>query len=147
MAGAATAAPAPVLELRSDRHAVALPMTTADFAYAYRQSIYDVPVREELRVSGGRIAIERALSADLRALEYFRWPGAASEADGALQWRAPENGTDRMVLVVVPGGGQRIEVGRREVVLGERFGEDARVTVSAGTRPLLLWLWGLLPWA
>lgn len=109
--------------------------------------MYGVTVREELRVEDGRIAIDRALSSDVRALEYFGWPGAAEPAGGMLAWRAPANATERLVLVVARSGEQRIEAGTRALVLGERFGEDARVVVTAGRRPLALWLWGLLPWA
>lgn len=147
IAGAALAAPAPVLEVRSAQRETALPLAGPAFAYSYRQSIYAVTVREELRVDGDRIAIERAVSSDRRALEYFGWPGAPVSRDGLLAWPAPENAVDRLSLVVARGGEQRIEAGPRTVALGERFGEDARVVVTAGRRPLALWLWSLLPWA
>lgn len=147
IAGAALAAPAPVLEVRSDRRETALPLAGPAFAYSYRQSIYDVTVREELRVSDGRIVIDRAVSSDLRALEYFGWPGAPVGTDGLLAWPAPANGADRLVVVVARGGEQRIQAGPRTLALGERFGEDAQVVITAGRRPLALWLWGLLPWA
>lgn len=145
IAGAALAAPAPVLEVGDARREVTLPLTGATFTYRYRQSIYDVPVREELRTVGDRIRIDRAYSPDLRALEYFRWPGAARSADGELEWTAPENASDGLDLVVAKDGDQTIDTGARRLALGSSFGEGARVRVRAAQRPLFLWLRALWP--
>lgn len=147
LVGAALAAPFPILELSTPGRTLVAPLAGAAFAYVYRQSIYDVPVREELRVTDdGSVAIDRALSSDIRALEYFRWPGRAESAgSGMLAWRAPENATGELRIVVVKKGDQAIETGVREVALADAFGEDASVTVRPGRRPLIMWLWALLP--
>jgi len=120
-------------------------MRDSAFTYTYRQSIYDVAVREELRVADGVFRIERAVSTDLRALEYFRWPGSAHEADGALEWQAPQNRVDRLEIAVVARGDQAIDTGVRRVALVNAFGE-ASVSVTAASRPLAAWLWSALPW-
>ena len=120
-------------------------MRDSAFAYTYRQSIYDVAVREELRVADGVFRIERAVSTDLRALEYFRWPGSASEADGALAWRAPDNRIDRLDIAVVARGDQIIDTGVRRLSLEDAFG-DTGASVRAASRPLAAWLWSALPW-
>lgn len=146
LVGAALAAPFPILELSAERRQAVAPLAGPTFAYTYRQSIYEVAIREELRVAGDAIAIERALSSDIRALEYFRWPGRAEDLGGGmLAWQAPPNTAGELRILVVPKGEQVIETGTRRVDLGRAFGDDAAVTVRAGVRPLLLWLWALLP--
>lgn len=145
IAGAALAAPALVLEVRSPERQVVLPMRDAGFTYSYRQSIYDVPVREHLRVEADGIRIERASSTDLRALEYFRWPGSAYESGGALAWTAPENSSPRLEIAVVERGEQVVDTGIRSLALDDVF-ERTSVTVTAARRPLALWLWSTLPW-
>lgn len=144
--GAALAAPFPVLEMSGARQQAIAPLAGATFAYSYRQSVYGVAVREELRVVGDTIRIDRALSSDIRALEYFRWPGQADDAGGGmLAWRAPDNAVEQLRIFVVAEGDQVIDTSTRRVVLRQAFGDDASVTVRAVRRPLLLWLYGLLP--
>lgn len=147
VAGAALAAPAMFVELRGPDRSISLPLLDGRFSYSYRQSIYEVPVREELRVAGDRIRIERALSTDRRALEYFRWPGDATEEDGMLAWAAPDVASAKLELLVTPDGEQTIEAPARRVVLRDAFGAHAAVTVRPARGPLLLWLWRVLPWA
>ena len=144
--GAALAAPFPVLEMQAGERRISVPLAGAGFAYTYRQSIYQVAVREELRLVGDTIRIDRALSTDIRALEYFRWPGEAEDAGGGvLAWQAPDNAVDHLRILVNAEGDQAIDTGTRRVTLGEAFGDDASVIVRGALRPLLLWLWGLLP--
>lgn len=145
IAGAALAAPALVLEVRSPEREVVLPMGDTRFTYSYRQSIYDVPVREHLRVDAGAIRIERASSSDLRALEYYRWPGGARESDGALEWTAPVNSSERLDIAVVARGEQVVDTGVGRLALEDALGRTS-VTVTAGWRPLAVWIWSALPW-
>lgn len=140
------AAPFPILELEAGPRRAALPLAGDAFAYTYRQSIYRVAVREELRVAADAIRIDRAVSADIRALEYFRWPGRPEDAGGGLlAWRAPENAVDHLRILVIAEGEQTIDAGLRRMTFRDAFGDDASVTVRPARRPLLLWLWALLP--
>lgn len=146
--GAALAAPIPVLELRAGGSPTILPLTGSAFAYTYRQSIYEVPVREELRVTGDAIRIDRVLSPDIRSLEYFRWPGKPSDGgSGMLAWNAPDDLTsvEQLRILVTAGGEQRIEAAGRAIDLYREFGDDASVVVRPARRPALLWLWSLRP--
>lgn len=144
--GAALAAPFPVLDMEAGERRTSVPLGGSTFVYSYRQSIYRVPVREELRVVGDAIRIDRAVSADIRALEYFRWPGGAEDAGGGvLAWRAPDNAVAELRILVNVEGDQVIDTGTRRVTLRQTFGEDATVVVRPSRRPLLLWLWGALP--
>lgn len=134
-----------MLAVSAGGHEETLPLVDGAFAYTYRQSIYDVGVREELRAGDGGIAIERAESPDRRALEYFRWPGEAFEAGaGTLAWRAPPNATAQLRILVVSDGQQRIEAGPRRLDLYSAFGDDASVSVRPARRPLFAWLWSLI---
>lgn len=142
------AAPFPILEMNTAERQVVVPLAGSTFAYTYRQSIYGAPVREELALVGDAIRIERALSTDVRALEYFRWPGEADEVGGGmLSWRAPDNAPRPLHILVVAEGEQAIDTGARRVTLWAEFGDGASVIIRGSRRPLLLWLWGLLPWA
>ncbi|MBI2773626.1 MAG: hypothetical protein HYX56_03935 [Chloroflexi bacterium] len=141
--GAALAAPIGVLELTDGARGMTVPLGGPTFTYTYRQSIYQVPVREELRVIDGGIRIDRAASPDIRALEYFRWPGSAVPDDGGLAWTAPDNATDHLQLLLTAEGEQAIDTGLRRVTLRDAFGTDASVRVRPGRAPLLVWLWSL----
>lgn len=117
-------------------------MRDTAFASTYRQSIYDVPVREELRATRGGILIERAVSADLQALEYFRWPGGPTmRSDGLLEWRAPAlEPLGHLALAVVDRGYQELDTGVRRVRLEDAVGIGS-ATVTPAYRPLAMWLW------
>lgn len=143
IAGAALAAPALVLEVRSADRVMLLPMRDTALVSAYRQSIYDVSVRELLEVEAGGFRIDRAMSEDLRALEYFRWPGEPRRTGSAYVWDAPPNAVSRLEIAVVPSGAQTLETSGRDIRLIEAFGESS-VTVTASWRPLAAWLWWAL---
>lgn len=116
-------------------------MRDTAFAYTYRQSIYDAPVREHLRVKPDGIVIERASSPDLRALEYFRWPGEATPSGATLEWQAPALASaPRLSLAVVERGEQELDTGLRRVRLEDAVGTGS-ATVTAAYRPLAVWLW------
>lgn len=116
-------------------------MRDTAFTYTYRQSIYDAPVREHLRVKPDGIVIERASSPDLRALEYFRWPGEAGSAGGTLEWQAPPLASvPEVSLAVVERGEQELDTGLRRLSLEDAVGTGS-ATVKPGHRPLALWLW------
>jgi hypothetical protein len=145
VAGAALAAPALVLEVRAGEREVLLPMRDTAFAYTYRQSIYDSPVREHLRVAQGGIVIERASSPDLRALEYFRWPGEATAvSSGLVEWRAPAlEPLGHLSLAIVERGEQELDTGVRRIRLEDAIGTGS-ATVTPAYRPLAMWLWSVV---
>lgn len=116
-------------------------MRDTTFEYTYRQSIYDAPVREHLRVKPDGIVIERASSPELRALEYFRWPGEATPSGTTLEWQAPPLvSAPEISLGVVERGEQELNTGIRRVRLEDAVGTGG-ATVRPGYRPLALWLW------
>lgn len=116
-------------------------MRDTGFAYTYRQSIYDAPVREHLWVKPDGIVIERASSPELRALEYFRWPGEATPAGATLEWQAPPlPAVPHLSLAVVEHGEQELDTGVRRVRLEDAVGTGS-ATVKATYRPLAMWLW------
>lgn len=88
--------------------------------------------------------IVRAVSSDLRALEYFRWPGSPQRSGSELAWQAPENNTLALHIVVVRDGDQVIDTGARRARLNEVFEDGASVTVTLHRRPLIAWLVALV---
>jgi hypothetical protein len=141
IAGAALAAPAPfLLELRSEGRIVEVPLRGDAIVYSYRQSIYGVVVHEQLRAEGTGLRTVRAVSTDRRALEYYRWPGDATEQDGTLTWNAPDAVVANIDVLVAPGADQTVDTGLRRVSLGDEFGENAAVTMRVFRAPLALWL-------
>lgn len=146
IAGAALAAPAPfLLELRADGSVVEMPVRGAEITYAYRQSVYGVTVREELRAEGEGIRIVRAVSTDRRALEYYRWAGDATQQNGTLAWDAPSVVLQTIDVLVAAEAEQTVDTGVRRVSLRDEFGENAAVTMRVFRAPLALWLLRLLP--
>ncbi len=142
MGAAALAAPFPALEMSAGGRTISVSLAVPAFSYTYRQSIYEVPVREELRTAAGAISIDRAISPDLRALEYFRWPGEATRHGTLLGWDAPPNASKELHIFVVADGDQVIATTTRTTVLRDVFGDDVSVTVRPARRPLAQWLWG-----
>lgn len=146
IAGAALAAPALfLLEVRAEGKAVEIPVRGSAITYAYRQSIYEVTVREELRAEDAGIRVVRAVSTDRRALEYYRWPGDATRENGALAWDAPDIVLATVDVLVAAGAEQTVDTGARRLSLEREFGENASVTMRVFRAPLALWLLRLLP--
>ena len=83
-AGAALAVPVPVLTVSDGTSEFVAPLEDGEpMRFSYRQSIYEVPVFEELQREGDRIALQRVRSSDVRSLEYLRWDGAIKrDGDG-----------------------------------------------------------------
>src|SRR5258708_33105619 len=72
--GAAAAAPVSVLRASDGAHECVVPLADgATFTYRYIQSMYEVPVVEDLSRDGDRIRVLRIRSSELRAVEYYRW--------------------------------------------------------------------------
>ena len=139
MTGAALAAPVPVLTMEGDGNVLLGRLEDgAPLSYSYRQSIYDVPVREEFVRSGNALDLLRVRSPDIRSIEYFRWDGDISQdGDGQYIEDAPPSEHPELVIRVTALGQQRIATDAWSVSLREQFGESI-VTVRVGHQPLLL---------
>ncbi len=139
MTGAALAAPVPVLTMEGDGNVLLGRLEDgASLRYSYRQSIYDVAVREEFVRSADALDLLRVRSPDIRSIEYFRWDGDISQdADGQYTEDAPPSEHPELVIRVTALGQQRIATDTWSVSLRERFGESI-VTARVGHRPLLL---------
>jgi hypothetical protein len=93
-------------------------------------------VTEDLARDGDRIVMLRAHSADIRAVEYFRWDGTIRrDPDGYVQ-DAPPYETDRLTIRISPQYGQRIDGPGWSCDLPALFG-DGIVTVRPFVRPAL----------
>ena len=113
----ALATPVPVLSV-SDGTSEFLAALDGDepLTYSYRQSIYQVPVYEELAHVGTGLRIERVRSPDVRSVEYFGWKGEPA------QERAPL-ARERILLLGMrereeaPDGMGRVERGLAEAAV------------------------------
>ncbi len=139
VAGAALAAPAPVLRIASADRSTELPLPgTGCFAYSYRQSIYRVAVVEEQRAAGDHLEVLRVRSTDRRAVEYFRWAGEPRiEGDEVVQ-DAPDVRTDALTIRVTADAAQRLSADGRSVDLARYFGETV-VRVLPASVPRAYW--------
>jgi hypothetical protein len=137
LTGAAIAAPVPVVTISGGGAEVVGRLDEGEMlTYSYRQSIYDVPVREEFVRAGDAIDLLRVRSPDIRSVEYFRWDGdITQDADGNWVEDAPPSEHPELVIRVTTLGQQRIATPGWSVVLRDRFGESV-VTVRVGHRPL-----------
>ena len=111
--------------------------------YSYRQSIYQVPVYEELAREGPGLRIERVRSPDIRSVEYFGWKGEPTqEANGLWMEESPATVAmdAELVIRITPAGEQAFSTSRWRLDLKPRFGETV-VRVRADVRP---WLVALL---
>lgn len=109
------------------------------YTYRYRQSIYDVPVVEELRASDGRVHVVRVRSSDRRSLEYYRWSDDISPDGDAFVQEAPDIAMLEVSIRVTRAGEQALGALGTTVPLRERFGEEVlRVEPASTTR--LEWL-------
>ena len=110
--------------------------------YSYRQSIYQVPVYEELAREGPGLRIERVRSPDVRSVEYFGWKGEpAQEANGLWMEESPATIAidPELVIRITPAGEQALSTSRWRIVLRPRFGETV-VRVRAEDHPWLVTL-------
>ena len=108
--------------------------------YSYRQSIYQVPVYEELAREGPGLRIERVRSPDVRSVEYFGWKGEpAREANGLWMEESPATVAidPELVIRITPAGEQAFSTSRWRLDLRPRFGETV-VRVRAEDRPWLV---------
>src|SRR5881409_600873 len=118
-AGAALALPVPVLTVSDGTTEFMAPLEDGEaMRFSYRQSIYEVPVFEELQREGDRIALQRVRSSDVRSLEYLRRDG-----DGLWYQDAPPNEAHELVIRIAPLGQQRFSTARWECDLLGRFGQ------------------------
>jgi len=140
LTGVALATPVPVLAISSDRDEVLghLPDGTR-LTYAYRQSIYDVPVFEEFVRAGDSLDLLRVRSPDIRSIEYFRWEGQITREGDYWVEDAPASEQSALVIRITTLGEQRIYTRDWSVDLRGSFGESV-VTVRAGHRPAALFL-------
>jgi len=137
LTGVALAAPVAFVGAGDGARELLLPLDDGGrFRYTYEQSIYGVPVVEELVRTGELIRIERVRSPDIRSVEYFRWDGTIRRAQDAYVQDAPENGVRELVIRVTPAGQQRLVTRARTVPLRETFG-DTVVHVRPVVLPLL----------
>jgi hypothetical protein len=134
--GAATAAPVRVLQATDGRTECVLPLGEgATFHYSYIQSMYEVPVVEDLDRHDGRIRVLRIRSSDLRAVEYYRWDTPIRrEGDRHVQ-DAPAYETDRLTIRISPPYAQRIDGGGMTCDLEAMFPGEI-VTVRPDVRPV-----------
>jgi len=108
--------------------------------YSYRQSIYQVPVYEELAREGSGLRIERVRSPDVRSVEYFGWKGEpAQEASGLWMEESPATVAidPELVIRITPAGEQAFSTSRWRLDLRPRFGETV-VRARAEDRPWLV---------
>jgi hypothetical protein len=108
--------------------------------YSYRQSIYQVPVYEELARDGPGLRIERVRSPDVRSVEYFGWRGEpAREANGLWVEESPATVAmnPELVIRITSAGEQALATSRWRLDLRPRFGETV-VRVRAQDRPWLI---------
>jgi hypothetical protein len=138
--GAAAAAPVDVLRATDGRRECIAPLAEgATFHYRYIQSMYEKPVVEDLERRGGRIAVLRIHSTELRAVEYYRWDTPIrADGDGFVQ-EAPPYSTDRLTIRVSPPYAQRVDGPAWACDLEALF-PDQVVRVDAETRPAALTL-------
>jgi hypothetical protein len=135
--GATLAAPVGVLEVSDGRAVVLGRLDDGEpFAYSYIQSVYNVVVVEEQERAGDMLRMDRARSADIKALEYFRWPGTIRESDGSFVQDAPFWEAPELRIRITAPNAQTLRTARWSLDLPARFGETV-VTV----RPLSV------PWA
>lgn len=138
LTGAALAAPVAYLEIGDGAATCGGPLPDDDgFVYAYTQSIYGVRVLEELGSRGRGLSIRRVRSADIRAVEYFRWVGQIRQDEGTFVQEAPHNEVEQLVIRISPEYGQQIGTDRWSCDLPARFG-DGIVTVRSTVRPAVL---------
>jgi len=138
--GVAMATPVPVLALADGQHEIVVRLDEGEaVTYAYRQSIYDVPVWEEFTRDGDRLELLRVRSQDIRSIEYFRWDGTiVQRPDGMWAEAAPPPSTHpELVIRITTLGQQRIFSSRWSVTLRDQFGESI-VTVRPVRRPLAI---------
>ena len=123
-AGAALAVPVPVLTVTDGTSEFLAPLEDGEpMRFSYRQSIYEVPVLEEFRRDGDRMALLRVRSSDVRSIEYLRWDGAIkSDGDGLWYQDAPRSDTHELVIRIAPLGQQRFTTARWACDLLGRFG-------------------------
>jgi hypothetical protein len=139
LTGVALATPVPVLAISGNGVDVLRRLDEGEaLTYSYRQSIYDVPVREEFVRRGDVIELLRVRSPDIRSIEYFRWDGdILQDEHGEWVEDAPASEHPELVIRITALGQQRIATPRWSVDLRERFGESL-VTLRVGRRPLAL---------
>ena len=135
--GAAAAAPVDVLQATNGTSACVVPLDEgATFTYRYIQSMYEVPVVEDLVRDGDRIRIERIRSAELRAVEYYRWDTPIRRDGDRFVQEAPPYATDRLTIRVSPPYAQRLDGAGWSCDLQARF-PDEIVIVAPQVRPAL----------
>ena len=108
--------------------------------YSYHQSIYQVPVYEELAREGPGLRIERVRSPDIRSVEYFGWKGEPTqEANGLWMEESPATVAmdPELVIRITPAGEQAFSTSRWRLDLRPRFGETV-VRARAEDRPWLV---------
>ena len=134
--GAASAAPVDVLRASDGSSQCVAPLAEGGaFTYSYIQSMYEVPVVEDLVRDGGRIRVLRIRSSEMRAVEYYRWDGDSHrQADGLWEQEAPPNDHAALVIRIAPLGQQRISTAHWSIEMLPRFG-DTVVTVRVEQRP------------
>ncbi len=141
--GVALATPVPVLSIGDgSREFLGAFADGEALEYSWRQSIYEVPVFEDMERDGDRIDLVRVRSSDIRSVEYFGWEGEIRQGDDGLFFEdAPPSENVELVIRITPAGQQRISTGRWSVDLRPRFGETV-VRVRAEQRPFLIALLG-----
>jgi hypothetical protein len=136
--GVVLALPVPVLTLTDGRSQVVERLDDGDaYVYSYVNSIYEATVEEQHVRRGDALQITSVQSADIRAVEYFRWEGEPV-SDGAL-WRqqAPTNETPRLAIRVTPRYAQRIVGDGWAVDLAATFGDEV-VSATPSRMPLAM---------
>ncbi len=140
LTGVALATPVAVLRVDPGGHLYAL----ADgerYEYTYQQSIYQVPVIEEHVRTGDTLAIVRARSSDLRAVEYFRWDGRIRREGDDFVQDAPPNHVGAITFRITREGAQRLHGADFDISLRTQFGESV-VTITPEHAPALFVLLG-----
>jgi len=139
--GVALATPVAVLSVNDGTSEFLATLDREDaLTYSYRQSIYQVPVYEELARDGAGLRIERVRSPDVRSVEYFGWSGEpAREANGLWVEESPATVAmnPELVIRITPAGEQALSTSRWRLDLRPRFGETV-VRVRAQDRPWLI---------
>jgi len=118
------------------RRQVILPLGEEEpYTYSYINSIYNAAVEERHVRLDGKLHITGVASPDIRAVEYFRWPGEPGLVRDLYEQAAPPNDQQQLLIRVTPAYAQQLAGPHWRVDLAQEFA-DGLVRVSPERLPL-----------
>jgi hypothetical protein len=136
----------PVLDFTDGQTAVGVVLTDGGrYTYAYVNSIYGAPVEEQHVRTGDQLRITSVRSADIRAVEYFRWDSRIAREGEWYQQSAPPNASYRLTIRITPPYHQVLSGPGWTVDLAERFGDGIVEVAPTRLSILLVLLRGVRP--